>query len=107
MTWCTKQMNFKLGILAKATERNLKNLEENRTKEPNYESLYDENLAKLNLFSYLMRDENLVSYKKFMETLDFLEKNPIQLDHVYNKSIFEKYWYSYVSLLKVSDFNEF
>lgn len=98
----------KLEILSQASKNQLEYTIANRQSEPNFKKIYDENIAKKNLYSYLLNDEFNPSKRSFYETLDYLEKNPqFANEEIYDKKQYEKYWNSYVSLLKISDFDEF
>lgn len=98
----------KLEILSQASVNQLNHIITNRKSDPNFKKIYDENIAKKNLFSYLLNYEVDPAKRNFYETLDYLEKNPqFTNDEIYDKNVYEKYWNSYVSLLKISDFEEF
>lgn len=106
MDWTINQMKMMLEILLQATERNLENIERNRQNSDNFETLFDENIAKQALFVHLKGREDLHSREEFLNTLDTLDSEPIIPEGHYNKEVYLKYWKSYVALLRVFDFND-
>ncbi len=108
MEWSKELISQRLGILADVSERKLKRIKMERKNAANYCSLHDEIKAKLNLFTYLQKDGIYNSRSEFLDLLDQLEKNPVEVkEKVYDHENYLKYWNSYLSLLKISDFEEF
>ena len=106
MDWTIDQMKMMLDILLQATERNLQDIQDNRQKEDNFQTLFDENIAKQALFIYLKNREDIHSREEFLDALDLLDNEPIFREEIYNKEVYLKYWKSYVALLRVFDFND-
>lgn len=106
MDWTIEQMKMMLEILLQATERNLEDITQNRQDSENFETLFDENIAKQALFVHLKEKEDLHSREEFLDTLDNLDSEPIIREGHYNKEVYLKYWKSYVALLRVFDFND-
>lgn len=106
MDWTVDQMKMMLEILLQATERNLANIKQNRQNAENFETLFDENIAKQELFIHLKEKEGLHSREEFLDALDTLDTDPIISEQHFNKEVYLKYWKSYVALLRVFDFND-
>lgn len=98
----------KLKILTRTSELSLVRLREQRLLDPSYKSIHDENVAKINLFSYLIENTEKTNPENFNTFLEFIQNSPVHFkEEVYDQTIFNKYWTKYAALLKDTNMDDF